>query len=180
MGWTSYRATYYKNGRIDRKAECDALFDSNDGYQLLKSSMVGGTWYAAVKHPAGCVFGCVCLTQVHAGEFYYKDMSEDMGPTESRCPVSILDLLDDTESEYAQKWRERCREHARRRREHKTVSTLPIGAIIRYRTWDGSERTLQKMAPAYQFRTPWFYDASKHCYVSKKYIPETFEIVKEA
>lgn len=177
MGWTSYFASYFKNGRVDRKAECDALFDRDDGYQLLKSAMVGATWYAAIKHPAGHVFGCVFLTQVHDGEFYYKDMSEDMGPNESRCPVSILDLLDDTESEYAQKWRERCREYARRRREHKTLSTLPIGAIIRYKRWDGSEYTLQKMAPAYQFRTTWWYNEASHSYVPKKFIPETFEIV---
>lgn len=24
MGWTSYHATHYKRGRVDRKAECDA------------------------------------------------------------------------------------------------------------------------------------------------------------
>lgn len=23
MGWTSYHASFYKNGKIDRKAECD-------------------------------------------------------------------------------------------------------------------------------------------------------------
>lgn len=26
MGWTSYHASYYKNGKVDRKAECDAYF----------------------------------------------------------------------------------------------------------------------------------------------------------
>ena len=33
MGWASYRAEYYKNGKIDRKAECDAYF--LDGSKIL-------------------------------------------------------------------------------------------------------------------------------------------------
>ena len=52
MGWTSYHATHYKNGKVDRKAECDAYFMEglNRGYyNILKSSMVGKVYYAAVK-----------------------------------------------------------------------------------------------------------------------------------
>ena len=42
MGWTSYRANYYKNGKINKKAECDAYFMEglNRGhFQVLKSTM---------------------------------------------------------------------------------------------------------------------------------------------
>jgi hypothetical protein len=64
MGWTSYHAstTYNpKTGRrtIDRKAECDDHLNCDaisypDGkvigkYEVLKSRMVGATYYAAVK-----------------------------------------------------------------------------------------------------------------------------------
>ena len=52
MGWTSYHAEHYKNGKIDRKAECDAYFleGLNRGhFDVLKSSMVGSTYYAAIK-----------------------------------------------------------------------------------------------------------------------------------
>ena len=52
MGWTSYHATHYKNGKVDRKAGCDAYFMEglNRGYyEVLKSSMVGRVYYAAVK-----------------------------------------------------------------------------------------------------------------------------------
>ena len=51
MGWTSYEATYFKkNGDIDRKAECDAYFmrDNAGHYKVLKSSMKGTVYYAAV------------------------------------------------------------------------------------------------------------------------------------
>jgi len=67
MGWTSYHATHYKrNGSIDRKAELDyELFchEGEDGHKLVKSSMVGAVYYAAVHHPKGHVYGLVVLTQ---------------------------------------------------------------------------------------------------------------------
>lgn len=45
MGWTSYHASFYKNGKIDRKAECDSIMNcdmvGNKGrYEVLKSAMV--------------------------------------------------------------------------------------------------------------------------------------------
>ena len=52
MGWTEYHASHYKNGKVDRKAECNAYFleGLNEGFfDVLKSSMVGSTYYAAVK-----------------------------------------------------------------------------------------------------------------------------------
>lgn len=53
MGWTWQKAShYYPNGNIDRKAECDAYFTEglNEGqYEILKSTMVGGVYYAAVR-----------------------------------------------------------------------------------------------------------------------------------
>ena len=51
MGWTSYHATHYKNGKVNRKAECDAYFTEglNEGfYRLEKSTMIGSVYYAAV------------------------------------------------------------------------------------------------------------------------------------
>ena len=52
MGWTSYNAQYYKNGTVDRKKECDEYWEGglNRGhFKVLKSTMVGSTYYAAVK-----------------------------------------------------------------------------------------------------------------------------------
>ena len=52
MGWTEYQASYfYKNGQINRKAECDAYFEEglNRGhYKVLKSTLKGSVYYAAV------------------------------------------------------------------------------------------------------------------------------------
>lgn len=52
MGWTEYLATHYKNGTVNRKAECDVLFD-NSKTKVLKSRMVGSTYYA----DAGYLYG---------------------------------------------------------------------------------------------------------------------------
>ena len=41
MGWTSYHATNYKNGKIDRKAECDAYWNhplDKGRFKVLKNS----------------------------------------------------------------------------------------------------------------------------------------------
>ena len=116
MGWTSYHATNYKNGRIDRKAECDAYFMGglNKGnYNVKKSAMVGSVYYAAIenlKRYAGKdengnairedvpenereTWAAVFLTTTDMKDYFnfgYKDMDETCGPCEDKCPVSIL------------------------------------------------------------------------------------------
>ena len=109
MGWTSYHASFYKNGKIDRKAECDSIMNcdmvGNKGrYEVLKSAMVGSTYYAAVKKTIfktgtkpekESVFGVVMLTSVNNKDYFnfsYKDMDESAGPGYYDCPKGILDL----------------------------------------------------------------------------------------
>jgi hypothetical protein len=96
------------------------------GMRVLRSSCLRNqTYYAAVEKydRAGkriCVFGVVCLVRYNKRAsdgmvFGYKSISEDMGPCESECPTSILDLLTETEYEYAIEWRKRCRDAAKLR-----------------------------------------------------------------
>ena len=201
MGWTSYHATYYKrNGSIDRKAECDAYFleGLNRGhYEVLKSAVVGSVYYAAVRNLKRYVGrdengnyiyedavnepvrAAVFLTQTDSKDyfnFYYKDMSEDMGPCECDCPVSILKLLSPTDSEWALKWRERCRKRAEQKKSPTALSNLPVGARIRF-TYGGEVKELVKHPPAYQFKRPFWYNPACHQYMSAKHIPDNYEIV---
>lgn len=74
MGWTSCHASFYKNGKIDRKAECDSIMNCDMAgdkgrYEVLKSAMVNSTYYAAIKKTIfktenepekESVFGMVC------------------------------------------------------------------------------------------------------------------------
>lgn len=191
MGWTGQQATHFKNGKIiDRKAECDAYFmeGPNKGYfQVVKSAMIGSTYYAAVKDlkryvgedsnghdivipiDGGETWGYVFLTSVKGGMFYYKNMSEDMGPYAYDCPESILKLLSDTESKSAIEWRNRCREKLEKKKTH-NLSKLPIGTKIIWTRKDGVEVELLKHAPAYQFKRPFWFNAADRTYMSAKWI----------
>ena len=48
MGWTVGSARYFKNGKVDRKAECDALC-TDTVFRVEKSAMVGAVYYAAIR-----------------------------------------------------------------------------------------------------------------------------------
>lgn len=129
MGWTEYVASCYKNGRVDRKAECDKLFDS-DNYKVLKSTLKGSVWYGAIQYKNDKVFGMVILTSVRKRYlFAYKDMDETMGPYNYDCPKSILDLLSPTDNEWANEWRQKC---LNKMVETHSLAKLPVGSIIEF------------------------------------------------
>lgn len=180
MGWTSYTAEKYKNGRIDRKAECDAYFMEglNRGqFEVLKSTMVGSVYYAAVKYlELDLVVGEVMLTQVDGAEFAYKPMDESMIPYYYDCPETILKLLSETTNEYSLQWREKCRQKAAA---NKTLRQLPIGAAIRFKMND-ELKTLVKMPPMYQFKTTWWKVYGENHYYKKKTIPVDFEVLSRS
>ena len=205
MGWTSYHveATYNPKAKkytIDRKAECDTLFNTdmvtgNDDriigkFEVLKSYMVGSTYYAAVKRTKfatetepenSCVFAAVVLTQVDSKDYYnfaYKDMDETVGPYQYNCPKSILDLLSPTDNEYAKNWREQCYEVLKQRKNPDNLGNLPVGSVIKYTRPNGEEKVLFKHPAAYQFKRPFWMLEDKTGYVSPKHIPDNYEVIK--
>lgn len=190
MGWTSYRATYFKKGKVDRKREMDERWtqtehDSYPELNVLKSAMVGSTYYAAVEIKRNGVrekvFGTVALTSTNWNDgmnFGYKDIDETMGPYQCDCPKGILDLLTPTDSEYALKWRKRCEEKRAQKKDPNTKSNLPVGSVIKFKWHNGEEIVVKKMAPSFQFKRPWWYRVDNHTYVSAKYIPENFEVLE--
>ena len=161
MGWTSYHAEHYKyvkgNRVVDRKAECDAYFMEglNRGfYNLLKSTMIGSTYYAAVqglKRSAGKdengnfiyedipenereTFAVVFLTSTDMKDhfnFSYNPMDESMGPCERNCPKGILDLLSPTESQWANEWRQECYANLNKKKDPNALNNLPVGTKIK-------------------------------------------------
>jgi len=185
MGWTFYNATHYtKNGSVDRKSECDAIIKYNNAkisQRVLKSAMVGSIYYAAVEiinkeTQHRCVIAAVILTssdKAHGYNFGYKDLTETMGPSERKCPASILNLLTETDNEYAKKWREDCRKYNM----ITPLSKLPIGTVISYKTCSGETRRLIKRAAAYQFKRPFWYCPDDNTYSSSKNIPTNYEII---
>lgn len=199
------------HGNVNRKAECDAYFleGPNRGYyNLVASRMVGSIYYAAIqplyraardeqnrvrKDNAGHIMrelipegeksisAVVFRTHVKDGFFYYKDMSETMGPCYYDCPESILKKLSPIESEYANAWREQCWEKIKRTKTARKMGTdlrsLPVGSVICF-DWRGEDMWLQKCAPNYQFKTTWWKVDGDSKYFSKKRIPDDYEIIR--
>lgn len=131
MGWTAYKAIHYKNGKIDRKGECDYIFSRETKYELVKSVMVGTVYYAAVRNiDTGEVWAAVFLTQVDGDEFAYKDMDETVIPCYYDCPNSILNLLTSTDNEHSNYWREKCRENNARKHSPKAFGKLKEGQQV--------------------------------------------------
>lgn len=135
MGWTGvYTGTLTPS---EKKAYLDKNFtweriDKDGikyGMKIIRSQMVGSTYFAAAR-PYGHenkVFAIVTLTQMNKGEFMYKEMTEDSGPGDVRCPKSIMDLLDDTDCDYAKSWRKAVYEYHELR--HKK-NTATFGEIL--------------------------------------------------
>lgn len=155
MGWTGIHADFYKNGKVDRKAEMDYRWtqeESEDYAQLrvLKSSMVGSVYYAAVEVSENekmvQVFGVTGLTSVDNNDYYnfsYKDIDETMGPYSYDCPIGILNLLTDTDNENALEWRKECRKrHEEKKRKQKIRNSLVEGKKYKVRLYDWKEKTL--------------------------------------
>ena len=205
MGWTSCHVepTYNpktKKYTLDRKAECDKLFNQDmvtyDGnkvigkFEVLKSCMVGSTYYAAVRRTRFetetefeniYVFAAIVLTSVNNKDWFnfsYKDMDETVGPYQYDCPKSILDLLYPTDNEYAKKWRERCHITLEKKKNPDALGNLPVGSEIKYVNHKGEEVILFKHPAAYQFKRPFWMCMNRDAYISPKHIPSNYEVIK--
>ncbi len=130
MGWTY---TTRRHGESIREFfERIFNYQKEDGTSgtIIESSVVRfKTAYFAYKictpgNPDK-VIALVCLLDYRPHDFPYdfgyKDMDEDMGPCEDKCPEKILKLLTPTDSEYAKAWRKRCWDNINARKAAPTV-----------------------------------------------------------
>ena len=125
MGWTSFskwECERNARGNVDRRATMTHEVERYGDQNVVKAAMGGGNYYAVVRNVKRDEhYLLVCLTKVSGGEFWYKDMSDTMGPVYYDCPKSILDLADklcpcDERYDphgYAKAWRDKCREQIR-------------------------------------------------------------------
>lgn len=181
MGWTYEHAKYYTAaGRVDIKAECDAMLNFRDADRVstvLRSSVVGGTYYAAVmftRDGETKVYAAVTLTHIDSKNYFnfgHKELDEFCGPCECKCPLAILSLLSDTDSEWALEWRARVRAYHAEKRAKPSLSALPVGTVIEA-VIGGSPVRLIKQAPAYQFKRAWWRVDGKNTYMKRNLIQE--------
>lgn len=194
MGWTEYRASYFKSGKVDRKAECDAYFleGHNRGhFDVLKSVVIGSVYYAAIKNRMrylgesdsyepiddGKVWCAIFLTSISGNNFSYKDMDETMIPCYYDCPESILKLLSDTNNENALEYRRLCREKKKEKKK-RSLSALPVGTVIKWKIGE-TERVAYKHEAAYQFKRPFWMAMDDSRYYKKTQISNNWEILEE-
>jgi hypothetical protein len=158
MGWTSQHATHYRNGAIDRVAECLDLCTSQTEttvWKPLKASAVGRVVYVAVEKTTiegeRNVYAIVFVTSVNMKDYFnfsYKDIDETMGPLYYQCPNTILELLTPTTNTFATEWREKCyaynTENKLSAKDPDSLSNLPIGSVIEIKYWDGNNVRLTK------------------------------------
>lgn len=123
MGWTFYPKPQNVKADLDNQL----TWQSETGARrVLDSAIVGANeYYAAVEYidPQGnrevwaAVFLLKFCPKARDGyTFGYKDLTENCGPYAWRCPIRILELLTETQNEYARAWREKCRAyHAARK-----------------------------------------------------------------
>ena len=133
MGWLFYtdrRVQTYADEKSEITRLCTFETDTRRT-TLVKASKVGSTWYAAAKvesldqtpledrtyvidKDGSFTFGAVFLTRYDDGCWGYKDMEESAGPSASRAPLSLLNLLSELKDpdSYAHAWRLRCRDWA--------------------------------------------------------------------
>lgn len=203
MGWTWYHAKLtWQNRRytVDRKAECDRML-TQSGHEengcwypqreVLKSVMVGSTYYGAVKTTdkdgRSEVWAAVFLTQTNCREymnFGYKDMDETCGPVECQCPKGILKLLTETDSEYAKGWRKRCMEFHEKEKRRRALERLSVGSKISFVNRNyvggdyklGEEIVLTKRESSGSKGKRTYWSSGKYRW-SKKAIPDDYRIV---
>ncbi len=85
-------------------------------YKLLRSVRVGNNhWYLMEQIATGHhIIGLDLMkgpSKKHGEGAGYKDISEEMGPCEVDCPLSILDNARAPENAYAYEWRQRVRRY---------------------------------------------------------------------
>lgn len=104
MGWTQHPDSHPTYAEEKREITCICL-----PWVPLQMSKVGSTWYVAAQHQDH-VTAFVILTHTKGG-WSYKDMDENMGPTEAKAPVSLIRKLTGPDKSG---WRQRCLDYAAR------------------------------------------------------------------
>lgn len=125
MGWmTMPLSSMYPHTTPKAYLDAQFTYDRRDhggqgrALRIVASSCLRNKVYYAAAIPStdgvdGPAFAVVCLVKWSPRDkegyvFGYKDMTEDMGPSEAECPERILSLLGDTDNHSALNWRRRC------------------------------------------------------------------------
>ena len=171
MGWLfSYDRSF---GRKELIAERQSSYKDEPKYTLLKSIPAGNQLWSLLKHKETNRTVIVLDLMQGGGKdegWGYKTMSEDSGPYQYNCPMSILKAADPPTSEYSAEWREKVLQHHAAK---KARQSFTGGSTIEYQ----SERyILQTPASA---RRGWFVTCERtgtHYRLTAKQIANSKEV----
>lgn len=156
MGWS------FSMNRSQTKADFVAELNSDrtfsPGYHVLKHRVVGNHLWQLIARPDGTKTISLFLMSRGNGRhgrgcsdhgWGHKGLSEDMGPCEHDCPLSLLNEADPPESKYASDWREEVRQfHAAKKQRPKPAPDK----VVKY-----GDRTFRLVRP-YAPRRGWVAD----------------------
>jgi hypothetical protein len=93
------------------------------GFRPIKHSLIGNNHWTLLRTPEDKITIALELISCDQGQYGYKGISEDMGPTQINCPLSFVNAADDTDSPYAKEWREKVRNFHQRKKSRPSYSS---------------------------------------------------------
>jgi hypothetical protein len=159
MGWTSFQDRADLTPAQILTRELNGTNENGANWTIVDHATKLGEFYGVCRFTAPgndpIFYGVVCLFKrsKKTGEFSYKDMSENMGPNAARCPVRLVDMLDQLapidpadmrqSAQWARGWRDRCRANAKRKPKPK----LAPGQIVKFPNVTGEFELIMPIGP---------------------------------
>lgn len=162
----------------DRRQSDREFFAAEFGIEIVDLAKVGSVVYI-VAEKNGERFAVIAETWWRGDWFTYSDSTEHMGPYHYDCPARLLDLLPPINDEYANKWRQECRERAaakqaagRSRRQVRDGSVIRFSNPIRF----SNGAVLDTFTVSFAGRKRYFI-ADGQRYIIRNWTKTPFEIV---
>jgi hypothetical protein len=142
MGYTSFLDNASLKAADILTRELTGSNDSGASWEFIDKATKGNVFYAVCKftapNNAPIFYGVVVQFSRSKGEFGYKELTENCGPYSANAPIRMIDLLDKLapidpldarqSAQWALKWRQKCRENAKR----KPKTIVKKGDIVKF------------------------------------------------
>jgi hypothetical protein len=142
MGWTSFLDNPGLKAADILTRELTGSNDSGASWEFIDKATKGNVFYAVCKftapNNAPIFYGVIVQFSRSKGEFSYKELTENCGPYSANAPIRMIDLLDKLapidpldarqSAQWALKWRQKCRENAKR----KPKTIVKKGDIVKF------------------------------------------------
>ena len=157
MGWTSFQDMPGMTPAQILCREFDHVSDNGTKWRIVDHATKLNQFYCIVSRTVPgadpVLFGMVVLFKRYkkTGEFSYKPIDESCGPSADRCPVRLINTLDQLapidpadnsmSAQWARDWRARCRANAKR----KPAPPVKPGDIVKF---SDNGREFELISPA--------------------------------